>query len=146
MDFTFDRGNDRPALFPRSGQLSGKCGEVGRDRMFLQKMKTHTANGKGGCGAQSRTAVYRAIDWLENYISKNPSSDAAIEAGNIIRELQGLRLRAGVDELLALLGQIAKSGGLQEIDRAKIRMSQPAETTDERHQTKRSAISVGEKR
>ena len=73
-------------------------------------MKTHTANGKGGCGAQSRTAVYRAIDWLENYISKNPYTDAAVEARNIVRDLEGLRLRAGVDELLALLGQIAKSG------------------------------------
>ena len=74
-------------------------------------MKTHTANGKGGCGAQSRTAVYRAIDWLENYISKNPYTDAAIEARNIVRDLEGLRLRAGVDELLALLGQIANPDG-----------------------------------
>jgi hypothetical protein len=103
-------------------------------------MKTHTANGKGGCEAQSRTAVYRAIDWLENYISKNPNTDAAIEARNIVRDLEGLRLRAGVDELLALLGQIAKSGGLQEIERAKIRMSQPAQTTDEQHETKRRPI------
>ena len=93
-------------------------------------MKTHTANGKGGRGAQSRTAVYRAIDWLENYISKNPYTDAAIEARNIVRDLEGLRMRAGVDELLALLGQIATSAGLQEINRAKIRMSQPAQTTD----------------
>ena len=103
-------------------------------------MKTHTANGKRGCGARSRTAVYRAIDWLENYISKNPYADAAIEARNIVRDLEGLRLRAGVDELLALLGQIAKSGGLQEIERAKIRMNQPAETTNERHETKRRPI------
>ena len=93
-------------------------------------MKTHTANGKSGWGAQSRTAVYRAIDWLENYISKNPYTDAAIEARNIVRDLENLRLRAGVDELLALLGQIATSAGLQEINRAKIRMSQPAQTTD----------------
>ena len=71
-------------------------------------MKTHTANRKGGCGAQSRTAVYGAIDWLQNYISNNPSTDAAIEARNIIRELEGLRLRAGVDELLVLLGQVVK--------------------------------------
>ena len=103
-------------------------------------MKTHTANGKGGCEAQSRTAVYRAIDWLENYISKNPNTDAAIEARNIVRDLEGLRLRAGVDELLALLGQIAKSGGLQEIEREKIRTSQPAQTTDEQHETKRRPI------
>ena len=73
-------------------------------------MKTYTASGTGECGAQSRTAVYRAIDWLENYISKNPYTDAAIEARSIVRDLEGLRLRAGVDELLALLGQIATSG------------------------------------
>jgi len=72
-------------------------------------MKTHTAKRKGEYGAQSRTAVYRAIDWLQNYISKNPSTDAAIEARNIIRELEGLRLRAGVDELLALLSQVVKT-------------------------------------
>jgi hypothetical protein len=84
-------------------------------------MKTHTANRKGGCGAQSRTAVNRAIHWLENYIKKNSDTDAAVEARNIVRDLEGLRLRTGVDELLALLGQIAKNGGLQEIERAKIR-------------------------
>ena len=88
-------------------------------------MKTHTANGNDACDVKSRTAVYRVIDWLENYISKNPSTDAAIEARNIIRDLEGLRVRAGVDELLALLGQIAKSAGLQERQRAKIQMGQP---------------------
>ena len=96
-------------------------------------MKTHTANGKGGRGAQSRTAVHRAIDWLENYISKNPYTDAAIEARNIVRDLEGLRLRAGVDELLALLGQIAKTGGLQEIERAKIRMGRTAQNNRRRN-------------
>ena len=87
-------------------------------------MKTHTANGNDACGVQSRTAVYRAIDWLENYITKNPHTDAAIEARNIIRDLEGGRLRAGVDELLALLGQIARTAGLQERQRAKIQMGQ----------------------
>ena len=83
------------------------------------------ANGNDERKVQSRTAVYRVIDWLENYISKNPHTDAAIEARNIIRDLEGLRLRAGVDELLALLGQIATSAGLQERQRAKIQMGQP---------------------
>ena len=92
-------------------------------------MKTHTANGNGGCGAQSRTAVYRAVDWLENYIGKNPHTDAANEAHNIIRELEVVRMRPAVDELLALIGQIAKSDqGLKEIDRAKSRMGQPVQT------------------
>ena len=95
-------------------------------------MKTHTANGKGGCGAQSRTAVYRAIDWLENYISKNPYTDAANEARNIIRELEVVRMRPSVDELIALIGQIAQSDqGLKEINRAKSRIGQPPQTTRE---------------
>ena len=59
-------------------------------------MKTHTANGNGGCEAQSRTAVYRAINWLENYIGKNPYTDAAIEARNIVRDLEDLRLSCGM--------------------------------------------------
>ena len=89
-------------------------------------MKTQTADGNGTCGAQSRTAIYRAIHWLEKYIEKNPDTDAAVEARRIIRELEGLRVRPVVDELLALIGQIAKSDlGLEEISRAKIRMSQP---------------------
>ena len=83
------------------------------------------ANGNDERKVQSRTAVYRVIDWLENYISKNPHTDAAIEARNIIRDLEGLRLRAGVDELLALLGQIAKSAGLHERQKAKIQMGHP---------------------
>ena len=95
-------------------------------------MKTHTANGKSGCGAQSRTAVCRAIDWLENYIGKNPHTDAANEARNIIRELEVVRMRPAIDELIALIGQIAKSDqGLKEINRAKSRIGQPAQTTRE---------------
>ena len=95
-------------------------------------MKTHAVNGNGACRAQSRTAAHRAIDWLETYISKNPRTDAAIEAREIIRDLEAMRMRPGVDELLALLGQIAKSAGLQEIQRAKIQMSQPAQTMVEK--------------
>jgi hypothetical protein len=116
MVFTFDRGNDRPALFPRSGRLSGECGEVGRDRVEVSStgiMKTHAANGNGACGPQSRTAICRAINWLENYIGKNPCTDAAIEARKIIRELETVRTRPAIDELidelLGLIGQTAKS-------------------------------------
>ena len=94
-------------------------------------MKTHTANGDSPVELQSRTAVNRAIDWLKNYVRENPCSDAAIEAGNIIGELEGLRLRPGVDELLALLGQIAKNTGLQEIRSAKIQMNQAGRTNEE---------------
>jgi hypothetical protein len=130
MVFTFDRGNDHPALFPRSGRLSVKCGEVGRDRVEVTStgiMKIHAANGNGACGPQSRTAVCRANNWLENYIGKNPYTDAAIEARKIIRELETVRTRPGTDESLGLIGQIAKSDqGLQEINRAKIRMTRAA--------------------
>jgi len=101
--------------------IACKCAE--------RNMKTHAANGNGACGPQSRTALCRAIHWLENYVSENPCTDAAIEARNIIRELEAVHMRPAVDELLALIGQIAKSDhGLQEIHRAKIRMGQPAQT------------------
>ena len=83
-------------------------------------MTTHTGNVNGGCEAQSRAAVYRAIDWLENYVSSNPHSDAAMEVRNIIRELHGMRLRPTVEDVFVLLGQIATSAGLQQApDRPK---------------------------
>ena len=112
-------------------------------------MKTHAANGNGACGPQSRTAICRAINWLENYISKNPYTDAAIEARKIIRELESRAYTSrAIDELLGLIGQIAKSDqGLQEINRAKIRMGtgcpkQPMK----KYETKHSPISdVGKK-
>jgi hypothetical protein len=73
--------------------------------------------------------VRRAIHRLENYIDKNPHTDAANEARNIIRELEAVRMRLAVDELLALIGQIAKSDqGFKEINRAKSRIGQPAQT------------------
>src|SRR6516162_4660798 len=46
MDFTFDRGNDRPALFPRSGRLIGECGEVGPDRVEVALTKNENTHGK----------------------------------------------------------------------------------------------------
>ena len=89
-------------------------------------MKTHAANETMACASQSRP-IARAIQWLENYISENPHTDAAVEARSIIAELETLRMRPAVDELLTLIGQIAKTDqGLQGIHRAKIRMSQPA--------------------
>ena len=92
-------------------------------------MKTHATNGNSACRPQSHTAVCRTIHWLQNYISKNPHTDAANEARNIIRELEVVRMRPAVDELLALIGQIAKSDqGLKEINRAKSRMGQPVQT------------------
>jgi hypothetical protein len=77
-----------------------------------RNMKTHAANGNGTCGPQSRTALCTAIHWLENYVSENPYNDAAIEAQNIIRELEAVRMRPAVDELLALIVQIPKAIGV----------------------------------
>jgi len=79
----------------------------------------------------SRTAVGRAIDWLQSYVNDNPYSDAANEACSIINGLKTVHHRAGVDALLALIVEIAKTDqGLQEINRATIRMSQPERKTD----------------
>src|SRR6266480_2757848 len=94
-------------------------------------MKTHAANGNGACGPQSRTAICRAINWLENYIGKSPCTDAAIEARKIIRELETVRTRPAIDELidelLGLIGQTAKNDqGPREINRAKIGMGRAA--------------------
>jgi len=73
----------------------------------------------------SCTAVSRAIGWLQSYVDKEPYTDTASEARSIIYELKAVRQRLGLDELLALIAQIAQTDqGLQEIDRAKIQMSQ----------------------
>ena len=95
-------------------------------------MKAHVAIENGESQPQGCTAVSRAIDWIQNYIDENPYTDAAKEARSIIFGLQAVRQRPGLDELLALVGQIAKSDlGLEEISRAKIRMSQSERTTGE---------------
>lgn len=79
----------------------------------------------------SCTAVSRAIACLQSYVDKEPYTDAATEARSIIQGLKAVRRRPGVDELLALIAQIAQTDqGLQEIDRAKIRMSQPEQKTE----------------
>ena len=73
----------------------------------------------------SSTAVCRAIDWLQSYVDKEPHTDIATEARSIICELKAVRQRPGLDELLALIARIAQTDqGLEQIDRAKIQMSQ----------------------
>jgi hypothetical protein len=104
-------------------------------------MKAHVAIENGECQAHPCTAVSRAIHWLQNYINKNPYTDAAKEARSIIYGLEAVRKRPALDELLALIGQIAKSDlGLEEINRARIRMSQPGRTTDKPMQNPTPAI------
>ena len=95
-------------------------------------MKTYASNGGTSCGQHSGTPVCRAINWLENYVTENPHTETAIEARNIIRELQAMRQRPALDELLALIGQIAKSElGLDVISRAKLWMGQLENTIGE---------------
>jgi hypothetical protein len=98
-------------------------------------MKTHVAIENGQCQPHPCTAMSRAIHWLQNYINKNPYTDAAKEARSIIYGLEAVRERPALDELLALIGQIAKSDqGLQEINRAKMRMSQCDKTMGKKMQ------------
>jgi len=78
----------------------------------------------------SCSAVSRAIGWLQSYIDKEPYTDAATEVRSIVYELKAVRQRPGLDELLALIAQIAQTDqGLQQIDRAEIQMSQPERKT-----------------
>lgn len=89
-------------------------------------MKANTTTQNGARASESRSAVGRAIDWLQNYVDEDPYTDAANEAQSIINGLEAVRKRPALDELLALIAQIAKTDrGLQEINRAKIQMSQP---------------------
>jgi hypothetical protein len=95
-------------------------------------MKMYASNGNSAFGQQSGTAVCRVIRWLQNYVTENPYTEAAIEARSLIRELQAMRQRPALDELVALIGQIAKSElGLDEISRAKLRMDQLENKTGE---------------
>ena len=106
-------------------------------------MKTHVAIENGEGQPQALKAVCRAIDWIQNYIDENPYTDAATEARSIIYGLQAVRQRPALDELLALIGQIAKSElGLEEISRAKIRMGQLEKTTGE--EIKPNANGIGQ--
>ena len=95
-------------------------------------MKTDVGTENGKSQSQNRPAVSRAIDWIQNYIDENPYSESAKEARSIVQGLRVVRQHPSLDELLALIGQIAKSDlGLKEISRAKVRMSQPEKTTGE---------------
>ena len=90
-------------------------------------MKVNTTIEGGERESQSHAPVSEAIDWLQTYIDEEPYTDAANEARSIINRLRAVR-RPALDELLGLIGQIAKTDeGLQEINRAKLRMSEPEE-------------------
>lgn len=85
-----------------------------------QDMSAHVAIKKGDCQPELQTTVSRASHWTQNYVDQNPQTEAAREACSIIYGLKALRPRPAVDELLGLIGEIAKSDqGLEEITRQK---------------------------
>jgi hypothetical protein len=109
-----------------------------------QNMNAHVATENGDYQLQSQTVVSQAIHWIQDYVDKNPHTQAAREARSIICGLKALHQRPSLDELLGLIGQIAKSDqGLQEINRAKIRMSQ--QTTGKSTENDRSVNRIGVK-
>ena len=105
-------------------------------------MNAHVASENGDCQPYSQTVVSRAIHWIQDYVDKNPhTQDAREEAGSIIYGLKTLHQRPALDELLGLIGQIAKTDqGLQEINKAKIKMSQ--QTTGKQTENRRHRLIV----
>lgn len=93
-------------------------------------MKPNTATRSRERESQSLTAIGAAIDWLQKYIDEHSYGDTAEDARNILSGLRAVHARPALDELLALIGQIAKSDqGLEEINKAKARISQTDERT-----------------
>ena len=75
--------------------------------------------------SESQTPIDKAIAWLRNYVDAHPYAGGAEEAQRIVNELRAVRNRPALDELLALVAQIAKTDqGLQEIHRAKMQIKQ----------------------
>jgi hypothetical protein len=75
--------------------------------------------------SESQTPILRAVAWLRDYAHAHPYTGGAEEAQSIVNELRAVRNRPALDELLALLAQIAKTDqGLQEIHRAKMQIKQ----------------------
>ena len=75
--------------------------------------------------SESQTPIDKAIAWLRDYVHAHPYTAGAEEARSIVTELRGVRNRPALDELLALLAQIAKTDqGVEEIQRAKAQIKQ----------------------
>jgi hypothetical protein len=88
-------------------------------------MKTSATTNNSQRASESHTPVDKAIAWLRDYAYAHPYTEDAVEARTIVNELRAVRNRPALDELLALLAQIAKTDhGLQEIHRAKIQIEQ----------------------
>jgi hypothetical protein len=107
----------------------------------LRNLKANTTTKNGEREGESQTAISRAIDWLQSYVDENPYSVAANEARTIINGLKTVRQRPGLDQVLALIGEIAKTDqGMHEINRAIIRMRQPGKKTDKENIKAKSTI------
>jgi hypothetical protein len=88
-------------------------------------MKANATTNNSQRESESKTPIDRAIAWLRDYVNAHPYTESAEEARTIVNELRAVRNRPALDELLALLAQIAKTDqGLQEIHRAKMRIEQ----------------------
>ena len=91
----------------------------------LTNMKASPTINNGPRDSESQTPIDKAIAWLRDYAHAHPYTPGAEEAQSIVTELRAVRNRPALDELLALLAQIAKTDqGLQEIHRAKMRIEQ----------------------
>jgi hypothetical protein len=92
-------------------------------------VKLNTATRSAESESQSLAALGAAIDWLQRSIDEYPYGGTAERARSIIRGLQAIRARPSIDELIALIGEIAKTDqGLQEITNAKARISEAHKT------------------
>ena len=88
-------------------------------------MNASATTNNGRRDAESQTPIGKAIAWLRDYADAHPDNAGAEEARSIVIELRAVRNRPALDELLALLAQIAKTDqGLQEIHRAKTQIKQ----------------------
>jgi hypothetical protein len=88
-------------------------------------MKANAITNNGYRDSESHSPIDKAIAWLRGYVDAHPYTDSAEEAQSIVNELRAVRRRPALDELLAVLAQIAKTDqGLQEIHRAKMQIKQ----------------------
>jgi hypothetical protein len=88
-------------------------------------MKENATTNNSRRDLESHSPIDKAIAWLRVYVDAHPYTGGAEEAQSIVNELRAVRRHPALDELLALLAQIAKTDqGLQKIHRAKMQIKQ----------------------
>ena len=116
------RGPFAPADGLRFDPTKAVLDPYGRGVVVPRNYDREAASAKDGNTASAMKSVVVdpcSYDWESDTPLRNHSTRT------IIYELKALRQRPGLDELLGLIGQIAKTDqGLEEINSAKIRMSQ----------------------